>query len=186
MTGAPADERGRWRTFGERPIYESPWVWLGQVDVGPPEGERYWHHVIRLRSAAMLALLDEKDRVLLAWRHRFVTDTWAWEIPGGLVDDGEEPIDAARRELEEETGYRAGRVEHLVTYQPMPGAVDSSHAIFVGREPWQVSEDFDVNEAARLEWVPLGSVPGLIGSGAISNAATVIGLLRLLSDRGGS
>ena len=63
-------------------------------------------------------LVDETDRVLLLWRHRFVSDRWGWELPGGLVDEGEEPAEAAMRELEEETGYRAGQVEHLVTFQP--------------------------------------------------------------------
>jgi 8-oxo-dGTP pyrophosphatase MutT (NUDIX family) len=176
------DQPGRWRTFGERPIYDSPWVWLGQVDVEPPEGERYPHHVVRLRPAAMLALVDDQDRVLLAWRHRFVPDKWGFEIPGGLVDDGEQPIDAARRELEEEAGYQAGRVEHLVTFQPMPGTVDSEHAVFVGREPRQVRTTVDVNEVTRLEWVPLVSVPGLIAAGAVSNAATLIALFGLISD----
>ncbi len=58
-----------------------------------------------------------------------------WELPGGLVDEGEEPEETVIRELEEETGYRAGRVEHLVTYQPMVGMVDSEHVIFIGRDP---------------------------------------------------
>ena len=45
---------GFWRAHGERAIYDSPWVWLGQVDVEPPGGDRYWHHVVRLREAAVL------------------------------------------------------------------------------------------------------------------------------------
>jgi hypothetical protein len=48
---------GFWRAHGERAIYDSPWVWLGQVDVEPPGGDRYWHHVVRLRKAAVMALL---------------------------------------------------------------------------------------------------------------------------------
>ena len=64
----------------------------------------------------MTVLLDEQDRVLLLWRHWLVPDRWGWELPGGLVDDDEEPADAAMRELEEETGYRAGRVEPLITF----------------------------------------------------------------------
>jgi 8-oxo-dGDP phosphatase len=171
--------RGQWRAHGERVIYDSPWVRLGQVDVEPPEGERYWHHVARFRPAALLALVDDENRVLLAWRHRFVPDTWGWEIPGGLIDDGEKPIDAARRELEEETGYRAGQVEHLLSYEPMPGAVDAPHAIFLGRDPRQVRDDPDVNEAARLEWHSLAAVPALLASGDVTNAATVIALLML-------
>jgi 8-oxo-dGTP pyrophosphatase MutT (NUDIX family) len=99
-------------------IYDNPWEWLGQVDVELPDEEQFWHHVVRLHRAAMMVLLDEQDRVLLPWRHRFVQDRWWWELPGGLIDEGEEPAETAARELEE-TGYRAGRVEHLITFQPM-------------------------------------------------------------------
>jgi 8-oxo-dGTP pyrophosphatase MutT (NUDIX family) len=109
-------ERSRWRTFGERTIYDNPWVWLGQIDVEMSNGERFWHHVVRLPRAAVMVLVDDQERVLMLWRHRFVQDRWGWELPGGLIDEDEEPEDTAVRELEEETGYRAGRVEHLVTY----------------------------------------------------------------------
>lgn len=62
--------RSEWKTFGERVIYDNPWVWLGQVDVELPGGERFWHHVVRLHRAAMMVLLDDQNRVLLLWRHR--------------------------------------------------------------------------------------------------------------------
>jgi 8-oxo-dGTP pyrophosphatase MutT (NUDIX family) len=110
VTDATSSGSTKWKTFGERVIYDNPWVWLGQVDVELPDGERFWHHVVRLHRAAMMVLLDEQGRVLLLWRHRFVQDRWGWELPGGLVDEGEEPAETAARELEEETGYRAGRV----------------------------------------------------------------------------
>ena len=51
---------GFWRAHGERAIYDSPWVWLGQVDVEPPGGDRYWHHVVRLRTAAVMAQTARK------------------------------------------------------------------------------------------------------------------------------
>jgi hypothetical protein len=66
------DRSSQWRTFGEQTIYDNPWVWLGQIDVELPGGERFWHHVVRLHRAAMMVLVDDQDRVLLLWRHRFV------------------------------------------------------------------------------------------------------------------
>jgi 8-oxo-dGDP phosphatase len=180
VADAMSGEPSRWRTFGERVIYESPWVWLGQVDVELPGGERFWHHVVRLHRAAMMVLLDEEDRVLLLWRHRFLPDRWGWEIPGGLVDEDEEPGEAAVRELEEETGYRAGRVEPLIAFQPMVGQVDSEHLVFVGREPERIGEPTDTSEVARIEWVPLASVPGMIAAGEIWNAGSLVALLRFL------
>jgi 8-oxo-dGTP pyrophosphatase MutT (NUDIX family) len=177
------DGRSRWRTFGERTIYDNPWVWLGQIDVEIPGGERFWHHVVRLHRAAVMVLVDEHDRVLMMWRHRFVQDRWGWELPGGLIDEGEEPEETAVRELEEETGYRAGRVEHLVTYQPMVGMVDSEHAIFIGRDPEKVTEPVEQSEADRIEWIPLASVPELISAGKIWNSGVLVGLWGLMATQ---
>ena len=128
--------------------------------------------------------LNRQDRVLLLWRHRFVQDKWGWELPGGLIDEGEEPSETAVRELEEETGYRAARVEHLITFQPMVGMVDSEHVVFTGRDPEKVGEPTEANEIERMEWVPLGSVPGLIAAGEIWNSGTLVALLRLLMPQG--
>jgi 8-oxo-dGTP pyrophosphatase MutT (NUDIX family) len=129
----------------------------------------------------MTVLLDKNNRVLLLWRHRFVQDRWGWELPGGLIDEGEEPIEAAARELEEETGYRAGRLDHLITFQPMVGMVDSEHVVFVGRDAEKIGDATEVNEVERMEWVPLTAVSGLIADGQIWNSGTLIALMRVLT-----
>jgi len=184
VTDAMGSEARRWRTFGEREVYQSPYTRLGQVDVELPGGERFWHDVIRLHRAATMVLVDDADRVLLLWRHRFVQDRWGWELPGGLVDEDEEPAEAAVRELEEETGYRAGRVEPLIAFQPRAGSVDGELFAFVGRDPERIGEPTEVNEVARLEWVPLASVRQMIAAGDIWNAGSLVPLLRFLMAGG--
>jgi len=119
----------------------------------------------------------------MLWRHRFVPDRWGWELPGGLVDSDEEPADAAARELEEETGYEAARVEHVATFQPMPGMVDAEHFVFVGMDPKRVGDPTDLSEAARIEWVPLESVAAMIDAGEIWNAGSLVALSRVLLKR---
>lgn len=81
----------QWKTHGERPIYENSWVSLWLTDVETPDGNRWEHHVVRLRHLAVAAVVNEQREVLMMWRHRFITDSWAWELPMGLVEEGETP-----------------------------------------------------------------------------------------------
>ena len=149
---ADADrEELRWRVHGERPICENQWVRLTLVDVEPPAGDRFEHHVVRLQRVALAVVLDQDDRVLMMWRHRFATDEWGWELPGGIVEADEDGESTARREVEEETGWRPRPLAHLVSFQPMPGMVDTPHEVYIGHGAERVGDPTDTEEAARVE-----------------------------------
>ena len=185
---SPIAERSddtRWITHGYRSLYENQWVRLGLTDVELPDGQRFEHHVVWMPTAAMTALLNDKQtHVLLMWRHRFVSDTWNWELPGGLVDEGEEPAQTAAREIEEETGYRARSLEYLVTFQPMIGMVDCPHHVFLGRGAERIGEPTETTEMQHMQWVPLTELPRLISEGVIRNSGTLVALLHVLAMSG--
>lgn len=182
-TEAPADLEP-WQIHGERTLYDNRWVKLSLVDVEPPGVERFEHHVVKLQHVAIAAVIDDQDRVLMMWRYRFVPDTFGWELPGGIVDEGEEPLQTALREVEEETGWRPDSLEHVVTYQPMVGMVDSPHEIFVGKGAKLVGEPTDLEEAGHIAWVPLSDIPGLMARGELMGSGTLVALLHVLSSRG--
>lgn len=176
-TGADA----AWVLHGEKTIYENEWVTVGLADVSQPSGERFEHHTVTLPQAAMVVVLDDSgSSVLLSWRHRFVPDLWNWELPGGLVDAGEEPAAAAMREVEEETGYRPRSLEHLVTFEPMAGTVRSAHHVFIARGAEMVGDPGEQNEGT-FEWVARDAIPGFIHSGKVGNSGALVGLLYVLA-----
>jgi 8-oxo-dGTP pyrophosphatase MutT (NUDIX family) len=179
------DDDSRWVVHGRRPLYENEWINLYLTDVELPDGQRYEHHTVWMPTAAMTAVLnDDLSHVLLMWRHRFVPDVWNWELPGGLVDEGEEPAQAAAREIEEETGYRPRSIEHLVTFEPMIGMVSNPHHVFIARGAEWIGEPTEKTEMQRMEWVPLGQVPSLIAQGLVSNSGTLVALLHVLAISG--
>jgi 8-oxo-dGTP pyrophosphatase MutT (NUDIX family) len=108
----------QWKIHGERPIYSSQWVNVHLIDVELPDGRRFEHHAVRMQPVAAVVVINEYARVLLMWRHRFITGTWEWEIPMGIVEDGETPAQTAAREVEEETGWRPGPLTPLISYEP--------------------------------------------------------------------
>ncbi|MET4644247.1 8-oxo-dGTP pyrophosphatase MutT (NUDIX family)/DNA-binding transcriptional regulator YhcF (GntR family) [Streptomyces atratus] len=173
-----------WQIHGERTVYDNRWVKLTLVDVEPPGVERFEHHVVRLHHVSIAAVLDDQDHVLMLWRYRFVADKWGWELPGGIVDEGEDARATALREVEEETGWRPDSLDHVVTFQPMIGMVDSPHEIYVGKGAQHVGDPTDIEEAGHVAWVPLSDIPGLMARDELMGSGTLVALLHVLASRG--
>ena len=174
----------RWTVHGERSLYESEYMNLRLVDVELPSGARFEHHVLRFpREAAATVVHDPNRGILLLRRHRFVTDSWGWEIPGGRVDEGETPADAAARETLEETGWRPGLLRHLFSYHPAPGGVDQRFHVFAADGAVEEGTP-DVDEAERVEWVPLGGVRELVRAGDVTDGYSLTALLWVLAGPG--
>ncbi len=160
---------------GSHRVYASPWVNVDLDDVELPGGRRFDHHVLRFPRASVGAVVLESDRVLLLWRHRFATDSWGWEIPAGWADHGENPVEAIRREVLEETGYRVSTMEPLTTYHPMSGISSQRYRVFVGSGVERIGEP-EATETSRIEWTPLASLPRLMAAGQVSDGPSLTAL----------
>lgn len=173
----------RWTVHNERNIYESEWVTLALTDVEIPAiaghpAHRFEHHVVRMPAPATGVVVYDPDRgVLLLWRHRFITDTWGWEVPAGKVDLGESAEVAAAREVFEETGWKAGPLSHLTSYRPVSGVGDHRFELFFAHGATHHGEPSDPSEADRIEWVPLDAVRQEIAAGRVENGLTLTALL---------
>lgn len=170
VTGS--DDTGRWIDRGDRVIYDSAWIRLVTTDVVMPDGTQLDHHVVRLPYPAAGTVLLREERVLLLYRHRFITDTWGWEIPAGRVDPGETPEQAAVREAEEEVGWRPATVEPLCRFHPANGLLDQAFHIFTSRDARHVGDPTDPNEAARIEWCTPDVVRSRYFGGEITDGLT--------------
>jgi 8-oxo-dGTP pyrophosphatase MutT (NUDIX family) len=162
---------------GERVIYDSDWVRLALVDVEIPGGDRFEHHVVRApQDAAGTVVYDPARGVLMLWRHRFITDTWGWEIPAGRIDAGETPATAAGREVLEETGWRPTGLEPLISYHPTNGLSDQRFHLFVARGAEHVGEPTDPGESERIDWLSPGRVRDLVRSGQVPDGLSLTAL----------
>jgi 8-oxo-dGTP pyrophosphatase MutT (NUDIX family) len=127
--------------------------------------------------------LDERDRVLFVRQYRFGIEDWTLEIPGGMCDPAESPADAAARELREETGHRAGRIEELGWVHPNPALQGNRCFSYLARDLVRVGDpEPDADEDFELVWVPLDRVGDLVSRGSITHAL-VVTAFRLLEAR---
>lgn len=189
MSSPEPTERGNrqmeWKNLGEHTVYENKWFQVNLADVELPDGRHLDHFLIRQRAVAITAAVNDRDEVLLLWRHRFITGTWGWELPAGVVEDSETVEEAAAREMLEETGWRAGPLHHLVTLEPANGLADALHHVYWAEGAEHVGHPEDDFESGRREWVPLRDVPELAQKGEIKAANTAAALLILHSKRCG-
>ncbi|WP_433057058.1 NUDIX hydrolase [Dactylosporangium sp. CS-033363] len=170
----------RWQVNSERTLYQDQWVHVLAADVELPDGRHLDHRLIRSApGAGAVVVVDGK--VLLLWRHRFITDTWTYEIPVGAIGD-DEPASAAAREVEEETGWRPGTLRPLIYTQPSPGLMNSEHHIFRADAASYIGPPVDGFESDRIEWVPLEDIRRLIDKGDIVTGTTLVALLYVLAD----
>jgi len=173
-----------WRNLGEQPVVETPWFWLRRARVELPGGRQLDHYLLRLPPLTMTAMLDDQDRVLLLWRHRFIPDAWGWELPSGIAGPGADADAAglaatASRQALAESGWEAIGPEPLLTLRQNAGLTDSAVHVFVTRQAIYRGPPEADFEAERIEWIPLSRTPALIAGGEIRDASTATALLWL-------
>jgi 8-oxo-dGTP pyrophosphatase MutT (NUDIX family) len=179
---------GKWVIHGERLVDDTPHVRVSVADVELPNHVRFTQYVFRMRPVAVTVVVDDAwERVLMMRRHRFIVDRWVCELPGGYVDDGEDPAAAAAREVEEETGWRPRRLERVLSCQPLIGNADYPQDLHLARGA-DLAGAPEADETAEVAWIALDDTPAMIASGQILGAVTVIGvqhaLLRRAAARG--
>src|SRR5579883_682776 len=89
--------------------------------------------VVRHAGSAVMLAMDDKKRILLVRQYRLPAGKYMWELPAGKVDPGEKPLQAAKRELAEETGYQAKKWEKLVSFFVSPGYVEERMHLFLAK-----------------------------------------------------
>src|SRR5436190_4785537 len=172
----------QWRVISEQPLYADQWLDIRLADIELPDGRHLDHRVIRTIPGAGAAVVNDQHEVLLVWRHRFITDAWAYEIPMGGIDDGEDPAMAAAREVEEETGWRPGPLRPLLYVEPSNGLIDARHHIFTANTATYIGPPTEAIEADLATWIPLAKVRDMVAAGQIVGGTTIAALLYLLAE----
>jgi ADP-ribose pyrophosphatase len=131
--------------------------------------------VVRHSGSAVMMPVDEKRRILLVRQYRLPADRYLWELPAGRLDPGEKPLQTARRELIEETGYRAKTWTKLASFWVSPGFVAERMTIFL-------ATDLTAGEATPMEderieaaWFTPRDLEEMIRTGKVEDAKTMIG-----------
>ena len=158
--------------------------WQGKYIVAKTRGR--WEYVSRSRGirAAVIIAIDPEDHVILVEQYRVPLGRNCIELPAGLIGDeteGEDPAEAAARELEEETGYRAGRIEVLGEFHSSPGMVSESFTLLRAHDLTKVGPGGGTeSEQITVHRVPRATLPAFIAERRAKGDAMDVKLLLLL------
>jgi ADP-ribose pyrophosphatase len=180
---AGAQEPRPWRRIESREIYANPWISVREDQVERPDGSRGIYGVVTTgECVGVLPLLDGR-RVLLVRQWRYVAGRATWEMPTGGVQAGESLEGAAQRELAEEAGWRARRLERLTSYSTSKSVLDETAHLYVGMDLVPAVGEPDEPEFLDVAEFDFDDVVAMVERGEIVDSMTIIAML--LADRRG-
>ena len=157
-------------------VYRCRLFWVTEDEAVDPKTKfEIKRSVIRHNGSAVMMAVDEKKRVLLVRQYRLPAGKHMWELPAGKLDPGETPLQAAKRELIEETGYRAKKWEKLVSYFPSPGFVSERMHLFLATDLTAGDSHPMDDERIETRWFAKKELAEMIRTGKIEDGKTLVG-----------
>jgi ADP-ribose pyrophosphatase len=142
-----------------------------------PGGFHIKRAIVQHQGSAVMMAVDDRKRILLVRQYRLPARQYLWELPAGRMDPGETPLQAAKRELIEETGIKAKKWTKLVSYYPSPGFLAEKMHLFVATELTAGEAKPMEDERIETRWLPSREIEAQIRSGKIIDGKTITGFL---------
>lgn len=172
------ETKNPWKKLSSREVYDNPWMTVREDSVIRPDDEEGIYGVVHFKNLAIGVLAVEDDFIYLVGQYRYALDSYSWEIPEGGCAQGEDPLAAARRELEEETGLRAERWEKLGEAY-LSNSVTDEHAIwFLATGLTQGKQRPEGTEQLQIRRIPFQEALELVLRGQITDALSLLAIMR--------
>jgi ADP-ribose pyrophosphatase len=179
---SPANKRAQARIISSQTVYRGPVFSVSTDHVREPGGITVRRDLIHHSGSVVVLAVDDSGttpRVLLERQYRHAAKDFLWELPAGRIDPGENELAAAKRELIEETGFRARNWKRILKFYASPGFVAETMAIYLatGLEAGEAEPEAD--EFIHSRMVPLAQAVNMILKGTIRDGKTICGVLWL-------
>jgi len=181
----PAPSKSKAKLLSSKVVYRGPAFWVTSDHVQEPHGIRARRDVVHHTGSVVILAVEERASVpyiLLEHQYRHAAQQFMWELPAGRIDKGEKELPAARRELLEETGYRASSWKRILKFYASPGFVAETMALFLARGLKAGPAQPEADEMIVTRFFSLPSALAMVRKGQIHDAKTIAGIL-WLADR---
>ena len=165
------------RVLSHRRVYDGKILALELDEIQEEGGAKALREVVRHRGSVAALPVDDEGRLVLVRQYRHPIGEALWEVPAGILEKGESPEQAVRRELEEEVGRRPGHLEPWAVFHPTPGFCDEVLHLFRATRLEETPVHRDEDEVLEVKWYTLDDARGLLRAGGLKDAKTIIALL---------
>lgn len=179
---AKSSSASKARLVSSRTVYRGPVFWVTTDHVLEPGGVKVRRDLIHHSGSVVVLAVDDSGRVprvLLERQYRHAAKDFLWELPAGRIDPGEQDLRAAKRELIEETGYRAKRWRRILKFYASPGFVAETMAVYLATGLRAGEAEPEEDEIIHTRMVPLPDVLKMVMNGTIRDAKTISSVLWL-------
>ncbi|SHG36622.1 ADP-ribose pyrophosphatase [Thermosyntropha lipolytica DSM 11003] len=165
------------KTVKRETIFKGRIVQLNVDTVLLPDGRESTREIVKHKEAVAVVALDEKGNIYMVRQYRKPVEKVLLEIPAGILnDEDEEPLEAAKRELREETGLIAASWEKLASFYTAPGFTDEKIHLFLATRLSQGTQRLDEDEFVEVEVISLARAYEMVLKGEIKDAKSIIGI----------
>ncbi len=169
-----------WKTLNVDTVYSNDWIIVEHHDVINPSGNKGIYGKVCFKNKAIgIIPLDDNMNTWLIGQYRYTLDEYSWEIPMGGGAMNEDIMDAAKRELKEETGISANQWTQLMKIHTSNCVTDEVGYVYIARDLSYGSTNFDETENLKIRKLPLADAIQMILNGEITDSISIAGLLRL-------
>lgn len=173
-------EENPWKIISEKNIYDNPWINLTEFQVINPSGNPGIYGQVHFKNKAIGILpLDENQNTYLVGQYRFPLNQYSWELPEGGGPLESDPLDAAKRELLEETGLKAGKWTELQRMFLSNSVCDEEAIVYLAQNLEQFEAEPEETEQLVVKKLPFKEVYQMVCKGEITDAITVAAVLRV-------
>jgi 8-oxo-dGTP pyrophosphatase MutT (NUDIX family) len=173
-------EENPWGIVGSLPVYDNPWIQVTQYDVVNPSGKPGIYGKVHFKNHAVgVVPMDEHGCIWLVGQYRFALDAYSWEIPEGGGPVGHSTEDTARRELKEETGIVAERLEKLFEMHLSNSVTDEWGVTYLATGLRMETADPEETESLRVRRLPLEEAYRMVREGHITDSMSVAAIQQL-------
>jgi ADP-ribose pyrophosphatase len=178
----PSHPGNKLELLSSKTVFKGPAFSVSSDRVREPSGIVARRDVVRHSGSAVILAVEEsgrEPRVLLERQYRYAAEDYLWELPAGRVDRGEKALAGAKRELLEETGYRAAKWKQALFFYPSPGFLDETMTVYLARGLTSGDAQPEEDESIECHLTPLSQALAMVRSGEIRDGKTIASVLWL-------